>query len=198
MKINVSDKQLAALAQMGDKRASELLLNKYKPLVRRICDTYFMAGATADDVLQEGMIGLYHGIMHFDQEKNPSFASFAALCIKRRVISALDAANRKKHQPLNTSVSLDSPVSQNDETCTLGDTITDDSLDPEKLMISLERRECVGKRLGQILSPFEKRVLIEYLRERSYREIALKLKVSVKAVDGALHRIRVKLSKIQI
>ena len=137
MKINVTDEQLAYLSQMGDKKASELLLNKYKFLVKSICNKFFIAGSTKDDIIQEGMIGLYRAIMNFKSEKNDSFSAFASMCIKRRVLSVMNSANRKKNIPLNTSVSLNKPV--NEEGRTLGETIEDFSTDPEKIFMVSEK-----------------------------------------------------------
>ena len=195
MKIDVSDEQLAILAQMGDNRASELLLNKFKYLVRKICKSYFVAGGTVDDTVQEGMIGLYRAIMGFDPEKNDCFQAFAAMCIRRRVMSAMDSANRQKYQPLNTSISLNKPVQ---EGLTLGDVIEDESQNPEKIYISSEKKHIANLRLKQMLSPLEKRILIQYLQEKSYEEIAKKLGISVKSVDNAIQRIKNKISRMKV
>lgn len=196
MKIDVSDEQLAILAQMGDNRASELLLNKFKYLVRKICKSYFVAGGTVDDTVQEGMIGLYRAIMSFDPDKNDCFQAFASMCIRRRVMTAMDSANRQKYQPLNTSISLNKPVQE--DGLTLGDVIEDESQNPEKIYISSEKKYNAKVRLNQMLSNLEKRILIQYLQEKSYEEIAEKLGISVKSVDNAIQRIKNKISRLKV
>lgn len=196
MKISVTDEQLALLSQMGDKRASELLLNKYKFLVKSICNKFFIAGSTKDDIIQEGMIGLYRAIMNFKSEKNDSFSAFASMCIKRRVLSVMNSANRKKNIPLNTSVSLNKPV--NEEGRTLGETIEDFSTDPEKIFMVSEKIQNDSKNIVQALSPMEKSILVEFLQNKSYDEIAQKLNISRKSVDNAMQRIRLKVSKLNL
>lgn len=196
MKINVTDEQLALLSQMGDKRASELLLNKYKFLVKSICNKFFIAGSTKDDIIQEGMIGLYRAIMNFKSEKNDSFSAFASMCIKRRVLSVMNSANRKKNIPLNTSVSLNKPV--NEEGRTLGETIEDFSTDPEKIFMVSEKIQNDSKNIVQALSSMEKSILVEFLQNKSYDEIAQKLNISRKSVDNAMQRIRLKVSKLNL
>ena len=196
MKISVTDEQLALLSQMGDKRASELLLNKYKFLVKSICNKFFIAGSTKDDIIQEGMIGLYRAIMNFKSEKNDSFSAFASMCIKRRVLSVMNSANRKKNIPLNTSVSLNKPV--NEEGRTLGETIEDFSTDPEKIFMVSEKIQNDNKNIVQALSSMEKSILVEFLQNKSYDEIAQKLNISRKSVDNAMQRIRLKVSKLNL
>lgn len=196
MKINVTDEQLAYLSQMGDKKASELLLNKYKFLVKSICNKFFIAGSTKDDIIQEGMIGLYRAIMNFKSEKNDSFSAFASMCIKRRVLSVMNSANRKKNIPLNTSVSLNKPV--NEEGRTLGETIEDFSTDPEKIFMVSEKIQNDSKNIADALSEKEKSILVEFLQNKSYDEIAQKLNISRKSVDNAMQRIRLKVSKLNL
>lgn len=196
MKIDVSDEQLAVLARMGDKRASEFLLNKYKSLVRRICKHYYMAGATDEDLIQEGMIGLYKAIMNFKPEKNDCFQAFASMCIKRRVLSQLNSANRKNNLPLNTSISLNKPIKEDGST--LEELLEDDKLDPESMFIISEKRQSTRKRISGMLSPLEKRILIEYLKDKSYEDIAKKLQTNTKSVDNAMQRIKNKISRLNL
>ncbi len=196
MKLDVSDEQLAILAQMGNNRASEILLNKYKPHVRSICKRFFMVGATKEDIIQEGMIGLYRAIMNYRPEKNSSFSAFAFMCIRRHVVTKVQGANRKKNQPLNTSVSLSKPVSDNG--MTLGEIIEDESQDPEIMFIASENKQNAKKRISDMLSPFEKRILIEYLKDKTYDEIAKKLNVTTKSVDNAMQRIKNKISRLKV
>ncbi len=196
MKIDVTDEQLSVLAQMGDERASEFLLNKFKPLVRKICKRYYMAGATDEDIIQEGMIGLYKAIMNFNPEKNDCFQAFASMCIKRRVLSQLNSANRKNNLPLNTSISLNKPIKEDGST--LGELLEDDKLDPESMFIISEKRQSTRKRISGMLSPLEKRILIEYLKDKTYDEIANKLEITPKSVDNAIQRIKSKISRLKV
>lgn len=196
MKINVSDERLALLAQMGDKRASEILLNKYKHRVKNICLRFYIAGSTNDDIIQEGMIGLYRAIMNYSAEKNDSFSAFASMCIKRRVLSVMNSANRKKNIPLNNFVSLNKPVNKDGKT--LGDIIEDSTNDPEKVYISSEKIKSDNQNIIDALSKMEKSILIEYLQQQSYDEIAKKLGITRKSVDNAMQRIRLKISKLKI
>ena len=194
MKINVSDEQLALLAQTGDKKAVEILMHKYKSFVSLKCKKYYMIGATNDDIVQEGMIGLYRAIMGFKYDKNDSFKAFASICIKRRIISALKTANKQKNIPLNTSVSLEKPVEGNN--VTLGEMIEQKGLDPEEIFIHREKQKSVFGRLDGTLSCFEKKVLAEYVKNKSYDEIAKRLGISKKSVDNALQRIKHKTDRI--
>lgn len=196
MKLDITDEQLAILAQMGDNRASELLLKKFKHLVKNICKRYYMAGATDDDIIQEGMIGLYKSIMKFNPEKNDCFQAFASMCIKRRVLSKMNSANCKSNLPLNTSISLNKPIKEDGST--LGELLEDDKLDPESMVIISEKRQSTRKRISTMLSPLEKRILIEYLKDKSYEEIAKKLQVNTKSVDNAMQRIKNKISRINV
>ena len=196
MKLDITDEQLAILAQMGDNRASELLLKKFKHLVKSICKRYFMAGATAEDVIQEGMIGLYKAIINFNPEKNDCFQAFAAMCIRRHVVSQLNSANCKNNLPLNTSISLNKPI--NEDGSTLGELLEDNKLDPESMVIISENRQNTRKRISTMLSPLEKRILIEYLKDKSYEDIANKLQVTTKCVDNAMQRIKNKISRLKV
>lgn len=195
MKIEISDERMALLAQTGDSKAAERLLNKYKPLVLKTGKRYYLVGGTVEDIVQEGMIGLYRAIMTYKPEKNDTFGAFAALCIKRRIHSALASANRKKHLPLNTYVSLSKPVQGDEDGKTLGETLEIQGLDPEEIFLLEERAAMTRKRLNTLLSPFEKRVLREYLKNASYDEIAHKLGVEKKSVDNALQRIKQKMNR---
>ncbi len=196
MKINVSDEQLALLAQMGDRKAAELLMNKYKMLVSTKCKQFYITGGTNDDILQEGMIGLYRAIMSFKYEKNDSFAAFAAMCIRRKLISAMRSANKQKNAPLNTSISLEKPIQNDGDGYTLGDTLEQKGVDPEEIFLHRERQKNIYKRLSGTLSGFEKKVLHEYLAGKSYDEIAVSIGITAKSVDNAIQRIRHKLKRI--
>lgn len=196
MKFDITDEQLAVLAQMGDSRASEILLKKFKHLVKNICKRYYMAGATDEDIIQEGMIGLYKAIINFNPEKNDCFQAFASMCVKRRVLSKMNSANCKSNQPLNTSISLNKPIKEDGST--LGELLEDDKLDPESMVIISEKRQSTRKRISTMLSSLEKRILIEYLKDMSYDEIAKKLQITPKSVDNAMQRIKNKISRLKI
>ena len=198
MKIEVSDEQLALLAQMGDKKAMDILLNKYKGSVNNRVKRYFLAGATRDDVLQEGMIGLFSAIMSYRPEKNDSFSAFASMCIRRRMINVLETAKRQKNQPLNTYVSLSKPVQDDDEGRTLGDILEVKGLNPEEIFLTKEKDRNTKKRLKGVLSRFEFAVLSEFLSGKNYDEIAEILDTDKKSVDNALQRIRRKISRMGI
>ncbi len=196
MKLDITDEQLAVLAQMGDSRASEILLKKFKRLVKSICKRYRIAGATDDDIIQEGMIGLYKAIMKFNPEKNDCFQAFAAMCIKRRVLSKMNSANCKRNIPLNTSISLNKTV--NEDGSTLGELLEDGQLDPESMVIISEKKQNTRKIISTMLSPMEKQILIEYLKDKSYVEIAKKLQITPKSVDNAMQRIKHKVSRLKV
>ena len=198
MKIEVSDEQLAMLAQMGDKKAMDILLNKYKMFVNNRVKKFFLAGATHDDVLQEGMIGLFGAIMSYRPEKNDSFPAFASMCIRRRMVNVFENAKRQKNLPLNTYVSLNKPVNDDDEGRTLGDILEVKGPNPEEIFLIKEKDRNTKKRLKGILSQLEFTVLNEFLSGKNYDEIAEILGADKKSVDNALQRIRRKISRMGI
>lgn len=192
----MSDELIVELSCSGDLSATEYLLSKYKNLVRAKTKTYFLAGADRDDMIQEGMIGLFKAIRDFDADKNVSFASFAELCVKRQVISAVKASTRRKHMPLNSYISLSKPSYDDNTEQTLIDKISEYmTLSPEEVMLKKERIEDLDLRLDKELSPLEKQVLKLYLDGCSYSQIADELGRSVKSVDNALGRIKRKMGK---
>ncbi len=177
--------------------AEEYILYKYKGFVKAMARRYFLIGGDADDLIQEGMIGLYKAIRDFNHEKNVSFKTCAELCVIRQMISAIKAANRLKHRPLNTFVSLNHPVFEEDGERTLEDMITDQGvLSPEELYIENECFLEFEKKMNNSLSKFELDVVMLYLEGRSYSYISKKLGKSVKSVDNALQRAKSKLSSI--
>ena len=191
----LTDEQIVSLAQHADGQALEFLLNKYKNFVRSKARSYFLIGADHEDIVQEGMIGLYKAIRDYRQEKLSSFRAFAELCITRQMITAIKAATRQKHIPLNSYVSLNRPIYEDDNERTLLDTLSENmSTNPEELLISQEDFSVIEGRLGEMLSPFEKDVLVHYLDGRSYQEISDLLGRHVKSVDNALQRIKRKLT----
>ena len=178
------DEELIRRARLQDETAVGILLTKYKPLVLRLSRARFIAGGDRDDLLQEGMIGLYQAIRSYDPDREAGFATFAALCIDRQMLRAIDASQRVKNQPLNTSVDLASLDGEEHET------ITSDS--PEKIVLAKTSYDETLQRLMSRLGPLEKQVLTLYLEGLGYRDIGAVLNKSPKAVDNAVQRIRKK------
>ena len=193
---NLTDEQIITDIKKGDEQALVYLLNKYKDLVNSKVGKYFIIGAEREDIVQEGMIGLYKAIKSFDVEKQNSFKTFANLCIERQLITAIKTSNRQKHIPLNSSFSLNtSAYDENDETSIME--ILDTKLveDPLETITKKEYFEAVESRIDKNLSTFEKKVLDFYVQGESYVDIATKLDAQVKAVDNAIQRIRKKAIK---
>ena len=192
----LADHEVVALAGQGDGRALEYLLDKYKNFVRAKARYYFLAGADKEDLIQEGMIGLYKAIRDFQEDKQASFRAFAELCITRQVITAVKSATRQKHKPLNGYVSLNRPIFDEESDRTLIDFIKSSKvLNPEEIVISKEDVEAIEKNLISTLSSLEKQVLNLYLSGKSYQAIAPVLNRPVKSIDNALQRVKAKLEK---
>ena len=190
------DEELVRIAQAGDDAVQDYLLDKYKSLVRAKSRAYFLIGADSEDIIQEGMIGLYKAVRDFNGEKNTSFRSFAELCVNRQMITAIKAATRQKHQPLNSYISLNKPVYEDETEQTYMDLLQEGAfLNPETLLIGQENRNFLEDQLVKHLSGFETRVLKLYLQGRSYFEIARTLKKPEKSIDNALQRIKKKLER---
>ncbi len=194
---NIPDEEIALLAQEGDDQASEQLLNKYKNFVRSKARSYFLIGADHEDIVQEGMIGLFKAIRDYRPERLSSFRAFAELCITRQIITAIKTATRQKHIPLNSYVSLNKPIYDEESDRTLLDVITEGRVsNPEDLLIGQEDLHHIEGRIGEILSDLEWEVLTSYLDGRSYQEIAEDLGRHVKSIDNALQRVKRKLEKL--
>ena len=192
----LTDEQVVRLAQEEDSQALEYLLNKYKNFVRTKARSYFLIGADHEDIVQEGMLGLYKAIRDYREEKLSSFRAFAELCITRQIITAIKTATRQKHIPLNSYISLNKPIYEEDSDRTLLDVITEEGLsDPEEMMIDREDLSFIEGRIGQMMSDLEKEVLIRYMEGKSYVEIAEEMGRHVKSIDNALQRIKRKLLK---
>ena len=192
----MTDEEIALLAQQGDADASEYLLNKYKNFVRSKARSYFLVGADHEDIVQEGMIGLFKAFRDFRSEKLSSFRAFAELCITRQIITAIKTATRQKHIPLNSYVSLNKPIYDEDSDRTLLDVLSGAKVsDPEELVISREEFVDIEAKMEEILSDLEWRVLMSYLDGKSYQEIAVDLHRHVKSIDNALQRVKRKLEK---
>jgi RNA polymerase sporulation-specific sigma factor len=193
----MTDEQVVRLAQQADGTALEYLLNKYKNFVRSKARSYFLIGADHEDIVQEGMIGLYKAIRDFREEKLTSFRAFAELCITRQIITAIKTATRQKHIPLNSYVSLNKPIYDEESDRTLLDVITEGrEANPEEVLISREDVSVIEGRIGKMLSGLEKQVLLRYLEGKSYQEISQEMHRHVKSIDNALQRVKRKLQKM--
>lgn len=194
---DMTDNELVDLAKSGDAAALEAVLLRYKPLVHKKSQPYYLAGGDDDDVVQEGLIGLYKAVMEFDKTKFPLFKVFAGVCIERRIISAVKKASRRKHSPLNSYISLSSGAFDNDSGADV-ESILDggESNDPESIMLERERVLALEGIISGALSEFEKSVLLGYLSGRSYKEIGESLGRDAKAVDNAIQRIKKKLESL--
>ncbi|SNS38794.1 RNA polymerase, sigma 30 subunit, SigH [Anaerovirgula multivorans] len=190
------DETIVEAAKNGEMEALELLIKKYKNFVRSKARSYFLIGADREDIIQEGMIGLYKAIRDYKPDKLSSFKAFAELCITRQIITAIKTATRQKHIPLNSYVSLNKPIYDEESDRTLLDVISGHKItDPEELMICKEELVHIEGKIGEILSDLECKVLMLYLQGRSYQEIACDLNRHVKSIDNALQRVKRKLER---
>jgi RNA polymerase sporulation-specific sigma factor len=192
-----ADGDLVALVRGGDDRALDELLTRYRNFARSKARSYFLAGADKEDVVQEGMIGLYKAIRDFDLIQETPFRAFAELCISRQILTAIKTANRNKHQPLNSSVSLDAPAYRDDasEHSMAEDIMAPPSSDPAEVVICAEEIEALRDSLRENLTELEGNVLRLYMDGKSYEEIAGTLGNHVKSIDNALQRIKRKLQR---
>ncbi len=191
-----SDEDIVSEAKDGNTIALEFLINKYKNFVKAKARSYFLIGADREDIIQEGMIGLYKAIRDFKGDKLSSFRAFAELCITRQIITAIKTATRQKHIPLNSYVSLNKPIYDEDSDRTLLDILSGSKItDPEELMINREEYNDIEFKMGEILSDLEWKVLTLYLEGKSYQEIAVDLRRHVKSIDNALQRVKRKLER---
>ncbi|MBE3563222.1 MAG: RNA polymerase sporulation sigma factor SigH [Hydrogenibacillus schlegelii] len=193
----LSDEELVARIHAGDRKATDRLIERYRGFVRAKARPYFLVGADRDDIVQEGMIGLYKAIRDYRPDRATTFRSFADLCITRQMLSAVKMATRQKHIPLNSSISLDRPVRDEEAERTLLDVLGDGGhLDPARLLIRREDVAALEEKMSEILSDLEKRVLMLYLDGRSYEEIAADLGRHIKSIDNALQRVKRKLERL--
>lgn len=194
-----SDEKLIELLRQGDKEAEGVLYERFKPVVRARARTFFLVGADHEDLMQEGMLGLYKAVCEYDPGKNASFRSFAELCITRNILTAIKGATRKKHQPLNTYVSLNKPVYEPDADRTLLDILSTLTVsDPEELLIRRENIAAMTRDINDRLSRFEKQVLELYLKGYSYQQIGQLLGKPPKSIDNAIQRVKKKLEEYSI
>jgi len=192
-----SDEELVVLAQQGNDRALDFLLSKYFVYVRSKSLSYYIVGADRDDIIQEGMIGLFKAVRDFSSERGVTFKTFADVCVTRQIITAVKNASRQKHAPLYFYVSLNKSVSDDEGDSTLGEILEHEKvLNPEDIVIKKESADILGSEIRRLLSSFESRVLSLYLQGNSYLDIGKVVGKDPKAVDNALQRIKKKFEKI--
>lgn len=193
----MTDEEIVLESQQHDNvLAQEYLLHKYRNFVRAKARSYFLIGAEREDIIQEGMIGLYKAIRDFRADKQASFRAFAELCVTRQIITAIKTATRQKHIPLNSYVSLNKPIYEEDSDRTLLDVISGVKVaNPEDMIISREEFSDIESKMNDILSDLEWKVLMSYLDGKSYQEIAAELGRHIKSIDNALQRVKRKLEK---
>ncbi|GEK59703.1 RNA polymerase sporulation sigma factor SigH [Marinococcus halophilus] len=192
------DEILIEFARAGDNQALERLIEKYRHLVRAKSRSYFLIGGDYEDIIQEGMIGLYKAVRDFRGDKLSSFRAFAELCITRQIITAIKTATRQKHSPLNSYISLDKPVYEEDSERPLLDILVEThAKSPEDLLIIREKHEDMETKIGSVLSELEQQVLQLYIDGRSYQEMSGLLGRRNKSIDNALQRIKRKLENCE-
>lgn len=194
---NMEENEILALAQQGESPAVDYVLQKYRNFVRAKSRTYFLIGADREDIIQEGMIGLYKAVRDYKPESGASFRSFADLCITRQIITAIKTATRQKHMPLNSYISLNKPVYDEENENTLLESVFEKQhLDPEEIMINRERFDFIEEKLSLVLSKYETAVLKGYLAGKSYAAVASDLGKTEKSIDNALQRIKKKIENL--
>ena len=192
-----TDDELIEMLRAGQSEIMDFLLEKYKNLVRKKANAMFLLGGDTDDLIQEGMIGLFKAIRDYDTKKGGNFFGFANLCVNRQIYSAVEAAARKKHGPLNSYVSLSGEDGEDADAVLFGNGLINQNKNPENLLISQEDLDIFWDSLEEKLSSMEKKVLDAYLSGMNYRQIGEKLGKTEKSVDNALQRIKSKVSKIK-
>ncbi|WP_254871099.1 RNA polymerase sporulation sigma factor SigH [Bacillus sp. Marseille-Q1617] len=192
----MDDEEIIEAVHLGNSEALDFLIKKYRNFVRAKARSYFLIGADKEDIVQEGMIGLYKAIRDYKEDKLTSFKAFAELCITRQIITAIKTATRQKHIPLNSYVSLDKPIYDDESDRTLLDVISGAKvMDPEELIINREEFDNMEDKMAQLLSDLERKVLALYLDGQSYQEISEELNRHVKSIDNALQRVKRKLER---
>lgn len=194
---HMTDEEIVRMAQdEHDDEAMDYIVYKYRNFVKSKARAYFLIGADKEDIIQEGMIGLYKATRDFRPDRQASFKSFADLCITRQIITAIKTATRQKHIPLNSYVSLNKPIYTEESERTLLDVVSGDSVtDPEELIISKEKFRDIKKKMNEVLSELEWQVLTAYIEGKSYSEISKNLNRHVKSIDNALQRVKRKLEQ---
>ena len=190
-----TDEELIKLLREGDAEIADYIMEKYKPLVRKKTNAMYLIGGETEDLIQEGMIGLFKAVRDFNPEKEVSFFAFAEICITRQLYSALEASNRKKHIPLNTYISFSNQDAT--ESINLEQMVTNQTISPEQVLIERERKQEFFAILEEKLSPMERKVLYLYLEGSSYTQIAQDLGKTPKSIDNTLQRIRGKIKLLK-
>lgn len=190
-----TDEELIRMLRSGETYIADYIMEKYKPLVRKKTNAMYLIGGETDDLIQEGMIGLFKAVRDYKEEKETSFFSFADLCISRQLYSALEASNRKKHMPLNTYVSFSNQ--EKTDGVNLEEMVSDQNISPEQMMIEQEGREEFFHKLRENLSSMETTVLYLYLEGNSYTQIAEIMSKTPKSIDNTLQRIRGKIKQLK-
>lgn len=192
----INEEELIDIARLGNNYALEYLIIKYRCLVLGKVRTYFLIGADRDDIIQEGLIGLFKAIRDFDKDKLTSFKSFAEICITRQIITAIKSATRQKHMPLNSYISLNKPVFEEDSERTLLDIMDcGRSVDPLEVYIGREIVDSMESKILEVLTDLELEILNHYVEGKSYEEISNDTKKEMKCIDNALQRVKKKLEK---
>ena len=192
----MNEEDVVGIAKLGSNKAEEYLIKKYKNFVRAKARSYYLIGADKEDIIQEGMIGLFKAIRDYDTMKAASFRVFAELCITRQMITAIKTATRQKHIPLNSYISLNKPVFDEESDRTLLDILSGKKItNPEELMISKEELSAIETKIHENLSSLEMKVLNYYLQGKTYNEISDIMGKPIKSIDNALQRLKRKLEK---
>lgn len=193
----MSDEQIITLSQNGNMYAMEAILNRYKGFVASRARPYFLIGGNHEDMIQEGMIGLYKAVRDYLPDKQATFRSFAEICITRQMITAIKTATRQKHQPLNSYISLSRPAFDENSEQTLADVVLGSScMNPEELVINKESYDACENAISKALSQMEYDILALYLQGKSYQEISEQIHKSPKSIDNALQRVKRKLERL--
>jgi len=192
--VDIREEDVVKLAQQGNSLMEEYLIQKYKSVVKMRANSYYMAGADRDDIVQEGMIGIFKAIRDYDEEKGASFSTFVEMCINRQILTAIKRAGRLKHSPLNTSISLSRPIGGDDNAETLGETLSSGTgSDPETMMLIREELDFIKKYGEDLFSPMEWKVWTLHMRGKSYIEIGAIMDKKPKVIDNAIQRAKKKL-----
>jgi RNA polymerase sporulation-specific sigma factor len=194
---NMTDDKVVELVQSGDENALNFIMGKYKPTVNMKASKFFAIGVEKDDIIQEGLIGLYKATQSYSGDKQNSFKSFANMCIERQLITVVKSANRQKNIPLNSAFSLNAPIYEDGETDAIEVLDTNFVEDPLDTIANKEYMSQMESKIDENLSDFERKVLIQYKQGKSYNDIAKEVNSKVKSVDTAIQRIRKKANKIK-